>query len=790
MAVVPNPALCQLCGSSGGSSGSEFEHNSVVLCDTLTDGTVVAAVILVQEYDEVTGLPVGSPVPTDPATGLPYVVQGTLQACSSEQAPVFAGFVCDSFGGSPMIPAVPPSCPGGPNAAPANPLVGAGLTEGPAGTFIVTGTTNPSYGFQADPDDAQHGLCAVHIDLNAANGSDPNFFAAWNGAGVDVNANSFSFDPTFIAAMEASMGVSSDTSIPSGTTGTATVGGTTVTMTVTGPSNNLCLSSNTGNFVAREGDGDGLASGFDLTFNPPVRSFNFSANLVPGNGDGILALTESQATAGTAAIPAQPAAIFEVKQFRNLDGTAFYENLDGTAHTVLGTIGECGDYFSELLCDAPTNTQFLRVYKISGGAIASFQDYDLAGGLYAVTGTAQSCEFNVTERDSEIEVLCWTETSTGNVTQFLRHYIYSQDGLTLVAVLDTLLDGTTPFVASTTGTVGVCTAGTGCSTESSIGTICYIPPPIVIPAQTLTDNWAGAAYVGPASVGAHTATNSNFGGAGITVIESGSLTGAVLQGGNAFQYGITTASSTGSIDLGAPRNNILIEIVDIDITESITGINPPATSVTAPGVLSSGGTQLNTTVDNVNVVLSFPNGTQVITFTANLATPASQFAQRQITFDTIASSTTQTQGTAAVIRDCETGVVSYVDLATGTAIDISMVTVVDCGTSSSTGPTADEIAAAYVATLPGIAADAFDVTPGTPWTPAAIPAGRTLTSLTFTVLSGTVDLVDATGATAISALPAGYTGTWSAADDRETLTPPASITAVAGRTVVLMTSAL
>lgn len=86
---------------------------------------------------------------------------------------------------------------------------------------------------------------------------------------------------------------------------------------------------------------------------------------------------------------------------------------------------------------------------------------------------------------------------------------------------------------------------------------------------------------------------------------------------------------------------------------------------------------------------------------------------------------------------------------------------------------------------PTVKSHHFDVVPGTPWTTAAIPVGR-LVGLSYAVLAGTVTTVDADG-TSIAAIPTGYAATWSAADDDETLTPPASITAAAlSRALVLM----
>lgn len=72
------------------------------------------------------------------------------------------------------------------------------------------------------------------------------------------------------------------------------------------------------------------------------------------------------------------------------------------------------------------------------------------------------------------------------------------------------------------------------------------------------------------------------------------------------------------------------------------------------------------------------------------------------------------------------------------------------------------------------------VAPGTPWTPGADVVG-TLTSVTFTVLSGTATLVDADG-TSSPGLPAGLSSTWNSEDDN-ILTGPQSITAAAASSI-------
>ncbi|MFF4292093.1 hypothetical protein ACFY0N_00380 [Streptomyces vinaceus] len=53
------------------------------MCDVLPDGEIAGTALAVYEYDE-TGTPVGAPTFVDPGTGLPYVAQGVLQPCPGE----------------------------------------------------------------------------------------------------------------------------------------------------------------------------------------------------------------------------------------------------------------------------------------------------------------------------------------------------------------------------------------------------------------------------------------------------------------------------------------------------------------------------------------------------------------------------------------------------------------------------------------------------------------------------------------------------------------------------------
>lgn len=81
----------------------------------------------------------------------------------------------------------------------------------------------------------------------------------------------------------------------------------------------------------------------------------------------------------------------------------------------------------------------------------------------------------------------------------------------------------------------------------------------------------------------------------------------------------------------------------------------------------------------------------------------------------------------------------------------------------------------------------FDSVTGTPWTAAAIPAGTILVAIAYSVLTGTATVVDADG-TSVATIPTGFSAQWNAQNDRESITPPTSITpAAASRVLVTMT---
>lgn len=75
-----NPLPC----GPGTDEGGAFDVESNILCDLDAEGTLLGTALAVWTYDE-NGNPVGPPTFVDPATGDPYVPQGTLQVCPGGQ---------------------------------------------------------------------------------------------------------------------------------------------------------------------------------------------------------------------------------------------------------------------------------------------------------------------------------------------------------------------------------------------------------------------------------------------------------------------------------------------------------------------------------------------------------------------------------------------------------------------------------------------------------------------------------------------------------------------------------
>lgn len=693
-AQVPAPTCCSGASDQGMSSVGNLVHTYLV-CATLNGEQRTMSRVVVS--DQAGGIIADSFIDTDGAPVTPSTWQPG--DCSDNTPPTFAGFVCDVFGGAPSLPAVAPTCPGFALAAPQGLTASDGMTEGPAGTYTPTANSSAYLDWERSPSDDQHAICGVRFVNDPGTGDDP--FWQLGASFVDANGNGQFLDAVWISAIETALGVGDVSDIPPGSTATAPLSGTSVTITFDGPSTHSQMFAGNGAFFVREQDGDGLAAGVTLAFDPPIRSFLLFPNVIPPTPGSFSGLQESRATPGTAPIPAAPASVTEVKQFRSFDGTSFYESLDGTPHTVLGTVGECGTYFQEQLCDSPTNVEFLRVYTVTGGSVSAFQDYDLAGAPYAVSGIAGRCQTELADlRLVESKVLCYTAADT-TVTEFLRRYLMDQDGVTVIAVLDTLLDGVTPFTTFNTGTVALCGEDSACG--QSIGTICYTPPPTSTPGQTFTDDWAGSTVVG-ANGGPQTITNSNFAGTGLPVKWTSARSEGLFSTAPTSILITNVGRPVGTfhhrLDLGAPRLNVIIQLGSFGPGDAYDNIVPAPNSVTGLGVIV-GGDGVNPT-GNGQAFIHFAGPVRFIDLDYVQTGTGTGTVVGSITYDTATVVIDADQGTAAVIRDCVTDTLTYVDLVTGDPVDFSAVTVVDCGTSTDTTETPESLVLCDITQVPSL----------------------------------------------------------------------------------------
>ncbi|WP_328434577.1 hypothetical protein [Streptomyces sp. NBC_00425] len=139
-------------------------------------------------------------------------------------------------------------------------------------------------------------------------------------------------------------------------------------------------------------------------------------------------------------------------------------DLAGAPYVVTGDVGQCTPVVQDPsagadtevvpLCDNATDpaTPFLRRLTFDdAGVLASTVDTDLDGSPYTVSGNAVVCGgTDAAGRDEELMVLC-----DATPTRFLRRYNYDSTTGALVSIVNTTLDGSTPFVP--VGAVGVCT---------------------------------------------------------------------------------------------------------------------------------------------------------------------------------------------------------------------------------------------------------------------------------------------------------------------------------------------
>lgn len=345
--------------------------------------------------------------------------------------------------------------------------------------------------------------------------------------------------------------------------------------------------------------------------------------------------------------------------------------------------------FDVMLCDfgAPDAqgqpTVFMRkfVQSLSAtlqGNVNSHRDFLADGtGTYTVVGPVRDCA-SATQVDRE--AACWT-TTAGGATVFtgtIRH----DDSLPAPGWL-LFNQNQTPVSPAEPGLTFV-PCGGGCG-DQPIGTVCYTPP---IGVQTLQDDWAGATSA--VGGGGRVWTNSNFAGSGITVTETVVPdTGAALLANGVRNTAVSPATQNTVINLGAPRTNVTVRMDFFGSAqgERLRNITPSFTAVSGNGtaVLGNTGVDGGPAADGT-VFLTFPGPVQNISWDYS-PTGGGLSGQSFISFNTgNAANSSQ----AAVLRDCDTGETTLVDLATGTDLDPLVISIVDCpGAAAPAGSTQD-----------------------------------------------------------------------------------------------------
>lgn len=264
-----------------------------------------------------------------------------------------------------------------------------------------------------------------------------------------------------------------------------------------------------------------------------------------------------------------------------------------------------------------------------------------------------------TFEDAEV---CATVDGTPNQRLFRRE-VRSPDGTNTVQFLT--VDGA--LVTPDTWTPGACCCE---DCPQILGEVCYTPPNA---AQPLTDDWTGAtSQVIP---GGRIWTNSDFAGEGATVTQTVSPA-SNLQAGSVFYNVVGASTRSVTIDLGAPRTNVIIQFDAFGATggETLRNISPAFTSLTGNGVASLSNTRIDGgPAGDGSLFVRFDGPVQTITYDVVTA-GASGVLQSFITYD----ATTPAQFSRATrIRNCD-GTASLVDLRTGATIDPDTVSIIDC----------------------------------------------------------------------------------------------------------------
>lgn len=453
---------------------------------------------------------------------------------------------------------------------------------------------------------------------------------------------------------------------------------------------------------------------------------------------------------------------YEFNPDGSVASTTLLDAVTGAVYVPVGTVTVCPtgteqpDADLTILCD--DNGSFVRDYRRDEtGAIVAVSNYTLTGAAYVPVGTVSSCG----QTDNEIVNLC--DVVAGTPIPFLRTYTFVNGAVT--GTVDTTPSGA-PYAV--TGTVTMCGE---IDTEPEV--LCDIQANgTAIPFKRR--------YSFNATTGLQVGTNDT-----------------TLDGSTPYAVTGTVGACTG-VDAesailcdSAAVPNRFIRTYRYAPNGAVAGFTD-TTLAGAPfvptGAVGVCATTVQADTDFVEEILCDSNGTSFIRlFRFNSTTGALV----STTNTTLAGAAFAPVGTVGLCSDCCPNVVAD-NLCTntgsgrGTAIRATngTITLID-SVSGATITAANIVPCPSDDTVVTLTAQGRLVGDAdAPWTPGGDVVG-TLTSVTMTVLSGTATLTDQSG-TVLTGLPAGYTATWTVADEN-TLTGPQSIDAIGGQTAVVWT---
>lgn len=571
-----------------------------------------------------------------------------------------------------------------------------------------------------------------------------------------------------------------------------------------------------------------VAEGATLTVTITDASQGLAAEQAEVTGIGLYCI----ATAAPTATP------FLRRVCANCEGSATSGDfaLDGvTAYTVAGVVKRCDDLqivnsWAVVLCD--DRGAFLRRFVLYGNGLHAGDDYELDGiTAYTPTGEVRTC--TPEQRAVSTFVLC------DDVGPFMRHIARGADG-TITAVADTALDGITSYAV--TGTVGRCME---CQ-PIVVGTRCYDKAGAIGKLAVLVDCRGAVTYVDQVTgveVSSPTIVNCEAAAILADCADVGSRKIAygpnLLTNGDfalAVGIGATSAPTVGWTTAYAPTANIFLAGAATYAFFStnagqVTGNNAAAVPIAALGARSMA---VNVGPNTAQAIISWANvylengkayalgadaaiifgpygvairvdGVELLALVAPAVNGAWQKTETVFTWTgttgyhtvSINSNNTAAGGNDHCFDNFSLRVAypATTEVRTDISYSDTVRAVIDqvVETAGCKDDRRDTILAAIAQTLADSAAAGvtlechmLNIVAGQTWTPANVPAGKTLTGLSYSVITGTVNVTDYDG-TVVTGLPASYSGGWSA-EPGGTLLPPQSIAAqVGGRAIISMT---